>query len=101
PGACNSIPSRVVLEIDVRDIDLAARDRAVEQIRLAIEQCSARRGVRASTRVINADPPAAAEPKTVEAIQAACRELSLRCLPMVSRAYHDSLFMARICPTGM
>jgi ureidoglycolate amidohydrolase len=35
------------------------------------------------------------------AIQAACRRLQLDCMLMVSRAYHDSLFMARVCPTGM
>jgi N-carbamoyl-L-amino-acid hydrolase len=101
PGACNSIPSRVILEIDVRDTDLAARDGAVERIRRAIERTADLRGVRARTQFINADPPAIAEPRIVGAIQSACRELNLGCLPMVSRAYHDSLFMARICPTGM
>ena len=30
-----------------------------------------------------------------------CRELGLEHLPLVSRAYHDSLFMAGIAPTGM
>jgi acetylornithine deacetylase/succinyl-diaminopimelate desuccinylase-like protein len=37
----------------------------------------------------------------VEAIQASCRQLSLSCKPMASRAYHDSLFMARLAPMGM
>ena len=37
----------------------------------------------------------------VEAIKAACSELSVKSLPLISRAYHDSLFMARIAPTGM
>ena len=31
----------------------------------------------------------------------ACADLGLRSRRMVSRAYHDSLFMARICPTTM
>jgi N-carbamoyl-L-amino-acid hydrolase len=101
PGAINSIPSRVVLEIDVRDIDLASRDRVVEQIRLALEQTARHRSLRAQVEVLNADPPAKADEAILNAIQSACRQLQLICKPMVSRAYHDTLFMARLCPTGM
>jgi acetylornithine deacetylase/succinyl-diaminopimelate desuccinylase-like protein len=50
---------------------------------------------------INADPPAAGDQKTVEIAEEVCRELGLRSLRMVSRAYHDSLFMARVSPTTM
>jgi ureidoglycolate amidohydrolase len=101
PGACNSIPSRVLLEIDVRDTDLAARDRAVGQIRRAIAASVRRRSVRAEVELLNADAPAVTAPVIVAAVQAASRELTLACKTMVSRAYHDSLFMARISPTGM
>jgi N-carbamoyl-L-amino-acid hydrolase len=101
PGAINSIPGRVTLEIDVRDTDLAARDRVLGRIRQAIERAACRRGVRAEVELLNADPPANAGREVVTAVQAACRQLQLECKPMVSRAYHDSLFMARLCPTGM
>jgi acetylornithine deacetylase/succinyl-diaminopimelate desuccinylase-like protein len=40
-------------------------------------------------------------PTVVEAIGAACADLGLSGLPMISRAYHDALFMARVAPTGM
>lgn len=101
PGAINSIPSEVTLEIDVRDTDLAARDRAVDEIRAAITTTAARRGVRSEITVLNADPPAAAGKEVVAAIEQACRQLQIAAKPMVSRAYHDSLFMARLCPTGI
>jgi len=101
PGACNSIPSRVVLEIDIRDIDLISRDCVVDQVRFAVAESAARRGLVAEVEIINADPPATAGAAIVTAIQNACQELGLACKPMVSRAYHDSLFMARICPTSM
>lgn len=101
PGAINSIPSRVVLEIDIRDTDLASRDQAVNQVREAVDEVSRRRGVTFALDVINADPPATAGAKIVAAIQSACVDRTLSCKPMVSRAYHDSLFMARICPTSM
>jgi ureidoglycolate amidohydrolase len=47
PGASNSIPSRVVLEIDARDTELAPRDRVVDRIRQAVGLVAHRRGVRA------------------------------------------------------
>lgn len=101
PGAINSIPNRVTLEIDMRDIDLNARDRAMAHVRQAVARVAAKRGVQAQVEVLNADPPARADDRVLEAIRAACRQLGLACKPMVSRAYHDSLFMARLCPTSM
>jgi N-carbamoyl-L-amino-acid hydrolase len=101
PGAVNSIPSRVTLEIDVRDIQLESRDRAVEQIRMAAERTCDTRGIRSAMEVLNADPPAAANEKVLAAIQSSCQHLRLPFKRMVSRAYHDSLFMARLCPMGM
>lgn len=101
PGAINGIPSDVVLEIDLRDIDLAPRDRVMKVVRQAIEETAARRELIFEIETINADPPARAGAEVLEAIQTSCRELKLSCKPMVSRAYHDSLFMARVCPMSM
>ncbi len=101
PGAINSIPSQVALEIDIRDTDKPARDECVANVRKAIASIASRRSIQAAVTVLNADPPAEADQRVVQAIMSACRELRLGCNPMVSRAYHDSLFMARICPIGM
>jgi ureidoglycolate amidohydrolase len=101
PGAINSIPDRATLEIDVRDIDLTRRDHVLETIRQEIESIAARRQVAAVIECLNSDPPASTSGIVVEAIRAACGELGIKGLSMISRAYHDSLFMARIAPTGM
>ena len=101
PGAINSIADRVILEIDVRDIDLARRDRVLAAIREAVDAIAGRRQVAAAVECLNADPPAQTSDIVVEAIQTACGDLGLKGLPMISRAYHDSLFMAKIAPTGM
>ncbi len=101
PGAVNAIPGKVLLEIDIRDIQLDARDRVVDQVRRAIAEAASRHGAAAEVEVLNADPPAEAAAEILSAIEAACHGLDLNCKRMVSRAYHDSLFMARICPTGM
>ena len=101
PGAINSVPSRVHLEIDVRDVRLQPRDQAVLAIRDAVEDVSRRRGVRAAVEMLNADPPATMAEPVVSAAEAACRRLELAHKRMESRAYHDSLYMARVCDTGM
>jgi acetylornithine deacetylase/succinyl-diaminopimelate desuccinylase-like protein len=91
----------VTLEIDVRDIDLDTRDRVVERIQHAAEPPARRRGVGVQIELLNADPPARADEAVVAAVTAACGQLGLPCKRMISRAYHDALFMARLCPTGM
>lgn len=101
PGAVNSIPAQVTLEIDVRDTRLEPRDQVVGRIREAIDHHVCERGLQARVTLLNADPPAQTAPQVIAAIEAACAHLTLSCMPMVSRAYHDALFMARLCPTGM
>jgi N-carbamoyl-L-amino-acid hydrolase len=101
PGAVNSIPSRVMLEIDVRDTDLARRDGMLTAIRAACQEIGGKRQLRVETELINADAPAQASPLITETLSASCRALGVAFMSMVSRAYHDSLFLSRIAPTGM
>ncbi len=101
PGAINSIPDRVTLEIDVRDIDVKTRDWTGAMIRRDVVEISERRQIPFLLVMLNSDPPAAMADVVQEAIGDACGGLGLASLPMISRAYHDSLFMARIAPTGM
>lgn len=101
PGAVNSVPSRVRLETDIRDTDGDRRDGVVATLKTVAEEVSARRGVRISFETVNADPPAASDPAIVEAVEQAARSAGQISKRMVSRAYHDSLFIARIAPVAM
>ena len=101
PRAVNSIPSRVFMTVDVRDVDLERRDRVVSKIKEAVSSIGQNRGIEAQVDIINADPPATCDAGVVEATEAAAGEGGLETLHMVSRAYHDTLFMARVCPVGM
>ena len=101
PGAVNSVPFRAYLEIDLRDARLDTRSKALAEIRSAADRACGRRGVSMEFEEINADPPAAGDQRTVAIAEKVCAELGLRSLRMVSRAYHDSLFMARVSPTTM
>lgn len=101
PGAVNSIPRRVRMDIDVRDTDETRRDAVLEGVRQAARDAAAARGVGHSEEVLNADGPATSDPAVLAAIEEACAESGLASARMVSRAYHDAVFMARICPTAM
>jgi N-carbamoyl-L-amino-acid hydrolase len=101
PGAVNSVPSRVKLSLDVRDIDGARRDGVLAAIFDACDGIAARRGVELRRERINSDAPAACDAGIVAAVERACVEGGFSHRQMVSRAYHDSLFMARLCPMGM
>lgn len=101
PGAVNSVPCRALLEIDVRDTQLGTRDATLNQIEQAVPEICRRRGVAWKLERLNADPPATCDPRLVTAIRNICAELNLGVKTMISRAYHDSLFMAQICPTTM
>ena len=101
PGAINSVPAQARLDVDVRDIDHARRDSVLMQIAHACDAVAARRGVAVRIEPINADPPAHCAQPVVDAIVAACDARGLRYQRMISRAYHDSLFMSRIAPAGM
>jgi ureidoglycolate amidohydrolase len=101
PGAVNSIPSQAIMEIDVRDTKLDVRDRMIESIRAAAAATAERRNVKHGVEILNADPPASCDPIIMSAVEDACDQLRCSRRRMVSRAYHDSLFMARCCPAGM
>ncbi len=101
PGAINSIPSRVRLSADIRDTNLKRRDGVIQKLEEARQTIAAKRQVSIHTEMLNADAPAECDPSVVEALAASCRKHNLDFLPMVSRAYHDSLFMSRIAPTAM
>ena len=101
PGAVNSIPSRVRLETDIRDIDAARRDKVIDKLKSVCEEVAQRRGVSIATEMINADPPATCDAAILDAMEQAARDAGKSCKRMVSRAYHDSLFMARIAPVAM
>ncbi len=50
---------------------------------------------------MNADPPATCDAEILAALEDSAKGAGKSYKKMVSRAYHDSLFMARIAPVAM
>jgi N-carbamoyl-L-amino-acid hydrolase len=101
PGAVNSVPSRVVLQLDIRDTDPARRDSVMQAVRADYAEIAGRRGITIDEEQVNADAPAQSSEHIVGVLEGVCSELDLPVKKMVSRAYHDSLFLARIAPIAM
>jgi len=101
PGAVNSVPSRVVLQLDIRDTDPARRESVMQSVRHDCEQLRQRRKVTITEELVNADAPAQSSPHIVQLLETLCTEQGIKYKKMVSRAYHDSLFMACIAPIAM
>ena len=101
PGAVNSVPSRVALALDIRDTDVARRDRTMSLLRADIAALESRRRVKVTEELINADIPAVSDPHILATLEAVCAAEKIPFKKMVSRAYHDTSFMARVAPVAM
>jgi ureidoglycolate amidohydrolase len=101
PGAINSVPSRVRLEVDVRDTDVERRDGVLEALSAVSREVSSKRGVRIDIEKINSDLPAVCDEVVLQAIEEAASAVGRSVRKLISRAYHDTLFMAQIAPVAM
>ena len=68
PGAVNSVPSRVVLQVDMRDTDPGRREGVMQAVRRDCEEIRQRRGVTIDEELVNADEPAQSSPHIVDTI---------------------------------
>jgi ureidoglycolate amidohydrolase len=101
PGAVNSIPSRVIMTTDIRDVDRARRDGVLAALADVAQEVSVRRGVTITTELINADPPTTCDPAILAALEISASAAGKKYKKMVARAYHDSSFVSCFAPTAM
>ena len=78
-----------------------APEAAWARVAADIDAIAARRGVTVTLDTLNADAPALCASELVDLVAAAGEARGHAVERMVSRAYHDSLFMAQLCPTTM
>ena len=101
PGAVNSIPSTVTMEIDVRDIDGNNKNGMVQKIEALVNQVAEDHQLGSQFTILNSDAPASCDQNLLETIENACVQLNLDHQRMISHAYHDALFMSQVCATAM
>ena len=101
PGAINSIPSRVHCSVDIRDTSLERRDAVMRKVRTASETIARQRQVSIKETLLNADAPTECARAIIDVLSQSCAKHAQKFITMVSRAYHDTLFMSRIAPVAM
>jgi N-carbamoyl-L-amino-acid hydrolase len=101
PGAPNVIPGKVVLSLELRDLDAAKINLLYEKIRAESEQIATTSNTKFDFKEINVNIPAPTDPRIREFIAASAKELNLSTKLMPSGAGHDAQDMARLAPVGM
>ena len=102
PGAPNVIPGKVVMSLEIRDLDAAQIQRVFDAIQAEARCIANSRQTRISFNEIDiALEPAPTDVRIRRVIAEAAAALSLTHKSMPSGAGHDSQEMTRIAPTGM
>ena len=101
PGAPNVIPGKVVLSLELRDLDARKINMLFERIQAEAQKIAAESKTKFDFKEINVNIPAPTDPQIRSLISEAARELGLSTKLMPSGAGHDAQDMARLGPVGM
>jgi beta-ureidopropionase / N-carbamoyl-L-amino-acid hydrolase len=101
PGAPNVIPGKVVLSLELRDLDAVKILTLYQQIRAEADQIAKTNKVTFDFKEINTNIPAPTDPVIRRLIDQSAKELGLSTKVMPSGAGHDAQDMARLGPVGM
>ena len=101
PGAVNVIPGECRFTVDVRAPQDVQRHQAVADIRAAVAQISARRGIHSDIVVLHDSPASPCAPWLMQQIDAAIAAQGVVPRRLPSGAGHDAMAMASIADTGM
>jgi len=101
PGAPNVIPGKVVLSLELRDLDATKINMLFEKIKSEAEKIAADSRTKFDFKEINVNIPAPTDPKIRSLISDSARELGLTTKSLPSGAGHDAQDMARLGPAGM
>jgi beta-ureidopropionase / N-carbamoyl-L-amino-acid hydrolase len=101
PGAPNVIPGKVVLSLELRDLDAAKIKLLYDKIHAEAQAIANSSRTKFEFKEINVNIPAPTDPRIRGVISDAARELGLSTKLMPSGAGHDAQDMARLGPVGM
>ncbi|HEX3247795.1 MAG TPA: Zn-dependent hydrolase [Pyrinomonadaceae bacterium] len=101
PGAPNVISGKVVLSLELRDLDDAKINMLFERIKAEAEKIAAESKTKFDFKEINVNIPAPTDPRIRLLITEAARDLGLTTKSLPSGAGHDAQDMARLGPVGM
>jgi len=101
PGSRNTAPGEVRLTVDLRHPAVVGLDRMEAALRDSVAALEADLGVTIALSPVWSSPPVVFDPGVLGAITAATQRLGYSHRTMLSGAGHDSVYTARVAPTGM
>jgi N-carbamoyl-L-amino-acid hydrolase len=101
PGAYNVVPGKVILGLDLRDLDETRIEMLFDRIRDDAAQIGRANGTKFNFQQIVRDKPALSDTRMRQLITDAAKQLNLTTKPLPSGATHDAQSMARLAPCGM
>jgi beta-ureidopropionase / N-carbamoyl-L-amino-acid hydrolase len=101
PGAPNVIPGKVILSLDLRDLESSRIEKLYEEIAKAGKQIAATVGATITFKQTSVQVPALTDARVRQSIFDAAVELGLTTKVLRSGAGHDAQAIARIAPMGM
>src|SRR5258707_5337337 len=101
PGAPNVIPGKVILSLELRDLDAAKIEMLYRKIRTEADQIATANKVKFDFKEINVNIPAPTDPRIRALIDQSAKELGLSTKQMPSGAGHDAQDIARLAPAVM
>lgn len=101
PGAPNVIPGRVVVSLELRDLDESKIDMLFQKIEAAAQGLATDTSTKFTFSPLHVNVPAPTDRRIRRVIDEAARGLGLTTKTMPSGAGHDAQNMARLGPAGM
>lgn len=101
PGSRNTVPEKLVINVDLRHPDPAILDAMDSAFRETVARECQRFGLRGSVDELWHMPVTQFDPACINAVREATRALGYSHMEMVSGAGHDSLYVAKVAPTSM
>lgn len=101
PNSITTIPGRVTLYVDVREVDKRRQQEATECILTLIRQVGEDRPVKVESAILSTTPPWVLPQWIQEVTARACRDLGVAYHAMPSGAGHDAAIVAARVPAGM
>ncbi|MDA8222960.1 Zn-dependent hydrolase [Desulfosporosinus sp.] len=101
PGAMNVIPGEVRLQVDVRGIEAASKQRVVDELKKSIENICQKRKLEYRWNSLGDEAPVFMNVGLNQLVAQVCSDHQISYRFMPSGAGHDAMNMARLCPSSL
>ena len=101
PGSRNTVPERLIVNVDLRHPDPAVLDEMDRLFQTFVAETCEAKSLQGRVEELWHMPVTEFDPDCVDAVRSATAELGYSCMEMVSGAGHDALYVAKVAPTSM